>query len=80
MTDKDAHERRRTRIRQNLETAALLNAAEVAAFLGCHTATVWRKVQTGELPQPLRVVGRTVWRRAEIEAAIEAAAARRGAA
>ncbi len=65
--------RKRARILRNLETAALLNADEVAALINCHPATVWRKVQTGDLPKPVKIVGRTLWRRAEIEALIEGA-------
>lgn len=65
--------RKRDRILKNLETAATWNADEVAAYVGCHVATVWRKVQSGDLPKPIKIVGRTVWRRAEIEALIEGA-------
>lgn len=65
--------RKRERILKNLETAATWNADEVAAYIGCHVATVWRKVQSGDLPKPIKIVGRTVWRRAEIEALIDEA-------
>ncbi|MFN3259893.1 MAG: helix-turn-helix transcriptional regulator [Pikeienuella sp.] len=65
--------RKRERILKNLETAVTWNADEVAAYLGCHVATVWRKVHSGDLPKPIKIVGRTVWRRAEIEALIEGA-------
>ncbi len=63
--------RKRERILKNLETAATWNADEVAAYIGCHVATVWRKVHSGDIPKPIKIVGRTVWRRAEIEALIE---------
>ena len=63
--------RKRERILKNLETAATWNADEVAAYIGCHVATVWRRAKSGDLPKPIKVVGRTVWRRSEIEALIE---------
>lgn len=59
---------------------ALLNDKEVANLIGVHPATVWSKAKTGDLPKPIKFAGRTLWRRDEIMAAIEAASAARDAA
>ena len=66
----------------NLTTSlsALLNDKEVANLIGVHPATVWAKAKTGDLPKPIKFAGRTLWRRDEIMAAIEAASAARDAA
>lgn len=41
-------------------------------------ATLWRHVKNGRLPQPLKIVpGRNSWRRSELLAVVEAAAAAR---
>ena len=45
----------------------LLNVNQVAGLLGCHRNTVWNRVRSGDMPQPLKFGGKTVWRRAEIE-------------
>jgi len=62
----------------------LLTVADVAALLGVSPRSVWRMVQTGECPAPLRLRGCTRWRRAEVErwiaAGCPAAAIRRDAA
>ncbi len=50
---------------------AMLSAAGVAAYLGLSTRTVWRCAATGEIPRPVRLGGRTLWRRSEIDQAIE---------
>ena len=39
--------------------------------MSCHKATVWRQVATGNLPQPIRIGGRTLWDIGEIDALIE---------
>ena len=59
---------------------ALLSDKETARFLGLHVSTIWAKAKSGELPAPIRLGGRTLWRRDEIMAAIEAASAARDAA
>lgn len=51
----------------NLEKQ-LLTVKEVAAVTGFGVSTIWRKVQRGALPEPLRLAGSTRWRRADIEA------------
>jgi predicted DNA-binding transcriptional regulator AlpA len=53
----------------------LLTVKEVAAVTGFGISTVWRKVQKGAIPQPLRLAGSTRWRRSEIEALVSAEAA-----
>ncbi len=49
----------------------------VAAILGISRATVWRRVNDGTLPQPIRLAGVTRWSRAEIQALITRALAAR---
>lgn len=65
------------KLKKSREPSALMDANAVASFLGVHTATVWRKARDGELPKPIKIVGRTMWRRDDILAAIDAAAAAR---
>ena len=49
---------------------AMLTAAGVAVYLSISPRTVWRCAATGELPRPVRIGGRTLWRRMEIDQAI----------
>ncbi|MEM7547689.1 MAG: helix-turn-helix domain-containing protein [Pseudomonadota bacterium] len=65
------------KLSKSLEPAALMDAKAVASFLGVHSATVWRKARDGELPKPIKIAGRTMWRRDEILASIDAATATR---
>ena len=61
------------------ELAILLNDGKAAALLGISKATLWRHVQAGLLPRPVKLGGATRWRRDELMAAIEAASiARQG--
>jgi predicted DNA-binding transcriptional regulator AlpA len=46
----------------------LMTVRDVATLLKCGVATVWRNVQRGNLPQPVRFGGCTRWRRSDIEA------------
>lgn len=48
----------------------LMSDIEVAALLGCSRASVWRDVDRGLLPRPIRFAGRTRWLFDEVEAAI----------
>ncbi|GEM_PF-750093 len=50
----------------------LLDAAGVAARLGCSKATVWRLRDSGKLPQPVKVGSLTRWRTADVEAWVNA--------
>jgi excisionase family DNA binding protein len=65
-------------------TPLLLSDREAAALLGIGRATFWRYVGAGRLPRPVKLGNVTRWRRAELEAAIDAlsadAAEARGAA
>lgn len=48
------------------------NAKQVAAMLGVSVRQVWRLHNTGRLPRPVRLGNCVRWRRAEIEAFVEA--------
>jgi predicted DNA-binding transcriptional regulator AlpA len=61
------------------EPALLLSDHAAAALLGISRATFWRRVNDRTLPPPLRLGGVTRWRRSELVAAIERAAAARQA-
>lgn len=53
----------------------LLSVKDVAAITGFGVSTIWRKVQRGALPAPLKLAGSTRWRRADIEALLRPEAA-----
>ena len=46
----------------------LLTVRDVSAQLNIAVSSVWRKVKSGDLPQPIKIGGSTRWRRADIEA------------
>ena len=46
----------------------LLNVKEVATTLGLGVSTIWRQLDQGQFPKPIRLGGATRWRRADIEA------------
>ena len=51
----------------------LLSVADVARLLGgVGERTVWRWADSGRMPRPLRVGGRRLWRRHEIQRWVEA--------
>lgn len=57
-----------------MESAKLLTVSEVATILTISPREVWRRADSGELPQPIRLGPRTRrWPREEIEAVIERA-------
>ena len=61
--------------RAGTERKLLLSAAEVGALLGVNRSTVWCWDSSGRIPRPVRIGSKcTRWRRAEIEAWIEAGA------
>lgn len=63
-----------------MESAKLLTVSEVATILTISTREVWRRVDSGELPRPIRLGLRTRrWPREEIEAVIERAKRQRDA-
>lgn len=61
------------------EPAILLADNTAAALLGISRATFWRRVKDGTFPAPIRIGGATRWRRDELLAALERAAAERDA-
>lgn len=50
------------------ESAALLTAKQVAAWLQISQRTLWRMRSAGQLPEPLRVGGTVRWRKDALEA------------
>ncbi|QNN21811.1 helix-turn-helix domain-containing protein [Planctomycetales bacterium ZRK34] len=46
---------------------AMLTAADVAAMLACSMKTVYRLVDRGAIPRPLRVGGMLRWNRTHVE-------------
>jgi len=55
------------------EAPALLDVKAVAALFQSSPATIWRRVNDGTLPQPVRIGGMTRWARDEIDAVIDRA-------
>ena len=39
----------------------LRSVREVAAYYGVSTSTLWRWLQQGLIPEPIRIGGRTFW-------------------
>jgi excisionase family DNA binding protein len=53
---------------QNMsKPAVMLTVADVAAMLACSTKTVYRLVDRGAIPRPVRLGGLLRWRRVQIE-------------
>jgi prophage regulatory protein len=59
------------------EPALLLSDQSAAAMMGVSRATLWRRVNLGEWPRPIKLGGRTLWRRDELLEVIEKATAER---
>jgi len=59
--------------------APLIDCAGVCRLFNVSSSTLWRWVKAGKIPAPLKLAGATknYWRREELNAAIEAAAAAR---
>ena len=57
------------------EGPALLDVKAVAALFQSSPATIWRRVNDGTMPHPIRIGGMTRWARDEIDAVIERAKA-----
>ncbi len=55
------------------EGPLLLDVKAVAALFQSSPATIWRRVNDGTLPQPVRIGGMTRWARDEIDAVIDRA-------
>lgn len=58
--------------RQDAEPPLLLRVDEVAQLLGLSERSVWRMQSAGRLPSGVRLAGSIRWRRAEIEAWVDA--------
>jgi predicted DNA-binding transcriptional regulator AlpA len=61
----------------DLATDPLLKDREAAALLGVSARTLWRRVDAGTAPKPIRLGGTTRWPRSEILNLIELAKASR---
>ncbi|MCH8166471.1 MAG: DNA-binding protein [Proteobacteria bacterium] len=59
------------------EAPVLLDVKAVAALFQSSPATIWRRVNDGTLPRPVRIGGMTRWARDEIDAVIDRAKAAR---
>lgn len=59
----------------DLPEPQLLTVRQVAALLNIGTSSVWRHVRNGTLPKPVRIVGTTRWRRADLLALVDGLAA-----
>ncbi len=57
---------------KSVEKTALLSVEQVAETMQVSIRTVWRLLSAGEMIAPVRIRGNTRWRRAELEAWIEA--------
>jgi prophage regulatory protein len=57
---------------QNNFQPLLLNVNQVADLLGCHRNTIWNRVKHGQIPEPKKFGGKTVWQRTDIENFVEA--------
>lgn len=57
----------------------LLRDREVARILSCSKSTVWARVKTGDLPQPIKVFGMTRWRASQIAEVVDRASPARRA-
>ncbi len=44
----------------------LVSAERAAELLGIGERTLWRAVSRGELPKPVKLTGRTLWRTADL--------------
>ncbi len=55
------------------EGPALLDVKAVAALFQSSPATIWRRVNDGTIPHPVRIGGMTRWARDEIDAVIDRA-------
>ncbi len=55
------------------EGPALLDVKAVAALFQASPSTIWRRVNDGTMPRPIRIGGMTRWARDEIDAVIDRA-------
>lgn len=57
-----------------------LSVREVAKYLGCSSATIWRRTADGTLPQPVKIGAMTRWSQTELFNYVEEAKSGRVAA
>lgn len=50
---------------------ALLSDKLLGSYLSLSRRSVWRAVATGELPKPLKLGGKSLWRREDVDAQIK---------
>ena len=55
------------------EAPVLLDVKAVAALFQSSPATIWRRVNDGTMPRPVRIGGMTRWARDEIDGVIDRA-------
>ncbi len=55
------------------EAPVLLDVRAVAALFQASPSTIWRRVNDGTMPHPIRISGMTRWARDEIDAVIDSA-------
>ncbi len=55
------------------EAPVLLDVKAVAALFQSSPATIWRRVNDGTMPRPVRIGGMTRWARDEIDTMIDRA-------
>ncbi len=55
------------------EAPVLLDVKAVAALFQSSPATIWRRVNDGTMPRPVKIGGLTRWARDEIDAVIDRA-------
>jgi predicted DNA-binding transcriptional regulator AlpA len=53
-----------------LPNAAGVNVRAVAVILGCSIATVWNRAKRGDIPQPRKIGGSTLWNVGELRAVL----------
>ncbi len=46
---------------------ALLNVKEVAGMLNIGVSTIWRHVNNGQMPKPIKIGGSVRWRQTDID-------------
>lgn len=49
----------------------LMTVQEVGTLLGCSRTTIWRRVQDGTLPKPIKIGGITRWRSTDLYSALQ---------
>ena len=59
----------------NLPDAALVAQPVVQGLYACSHATVWRRVNSGDIPAPKKIVGSTRWRVGDLRASLNSGSA-----